>query len=229
MLEIVEQSSADKDALDRFVFVSDAVFAIAITLLALELRVREMPIDQVAAQMPRELEAMTPKFISFILSFLIIGSYWAAHHRDFQYIKRYDQRLIWIILLLLMFVAFLPFPTAMLGNYPAQQFTVTLYAGCLALMGFVRAWLWWYASRNYRLIDRELDPRRIARLNRRGLIVPLIFLLSIVFAIFNPLVAMWSWTRRRDVRTAVMNGCFDAPRSPCYNRATSTPVVQPTD
>jgi uncharacterized membrane protein len=105
--------------------------------------------------------------------------------------KLYYQRLIWINLVLLMFVAFLPFPTAMLGNYPAQQYTVTLYAGCLALMGFIRAWLWWYASRNYRLIDKELDSRKIARLNRRGLIVPLIFLLSIVVAMFNPLVAMW--------------------------------------
>jgi len=107
--------------------------------------------------------------------------------------KLYYQRLIWINLVLLMFVAFLPFPTAMLGNYPAQQYTVTLYAGCLALMGFIRAWLWWYASRNYRLIDKELDLRKIARLNRRGLIVLLIFLLSIVVAMFNPLVAMWSW------------------------------------
>lgn len=193
MSENTEQFAETKQALDRIIFFSDAVFAIAITLLALELRVPEMPIDQVATEMPRQLAAMTPKFISFILSFLIIGSYWAAHHRDFQYIKRNDQRLIWINLLLLMFVAFLPFPTAMLGSYPAQQYTVTLYAACLALMGFVRALLWWYASRNYRLIDKELDPSRITRLNRRGLIVPLIFLLSIIAAIFNPMIAMWSW------------------------------------
>jgi uncharacterized membrane protein len=187
------QSADNKQALERIVFFSDAVFAIAITLLALELHVPEIPIDQVAAQMPQQLAAMTPKFLSFVLSFLIIGSYWVSHHRDFLHIRRYDQRLIWINLLLLMFVAFLPFPTAMLGNYPAQQFTVTLYAACLALMGFVRAWLWWYASRNYRLIDRDLDPRTIARLNRRGLLVPTIFLISVILAVFNPLIAQWSW------------------------------------
>ncbi len=187
------QSADSKQGLDRIVFFSDAVFAIAITLLALELHVPEMPIEDVAAQMPHQLVAMAPKIVSFMLSFLIIGSYWVAHHRDFQHIRRFDRRLIWINLLLLMFVAFLPFPTAMLGSYPAQQFTVTLYAGCLALMGFVRAWLWWYASRNYRLIDRELDSHAIARLNRRGLIAPLIFLFSILVAVFNPLVAMWCW------------------------------------
>jgi hypothetical protein len=81
----------------------------------------------------------------------------------------------------------------MLGNYPAQQYTVTLYAGCLALLGIVRAGLWWYASRNHRLVDPQLDAHTINRMNQRGLVVPLIFLLSIVVAAFNPLVAMWSW------------------------------------
>ena len=136
---------------------------------------------------------MMPKFVSFILSFVIIGSYWRAHHRDFLYIQRWDTRLIWINLLLLMFVAFLPFPTAMLGNYPAEPYTVTFYAGTLALMGSVRALLWWYASHHHRLIDCALDPRLIAGLNQRGLVAPVIFLLSIIVAMFNPLVAMWMW------------------------------------
>ena len=89
-------SDDNKLALDRIIFFSDAVFAIAITLLALELHVPDMPTSQVAVEMPQRLAEMTPKFISFLLSFLIIGSYWVAHHRDFQYIKRFDRRLIWI-------------------------------------------------------------------------------------------------------------------------------------
>ena len=187
------ESPETKLALDRIIFFSDAVFAIAITLLALELRVPDMPTSQVAVEMPQRLAGMMPKFVSFILSFVIIGSYWRAHHRDFLYIQRWDTRLIWINLMLLMFVAFLPFPTAMLGNYPAAQSTVTFYAGTLAFLGFTRTLLWWYASRNHRLIDRTLDPRFIARLNQRGLIAPVIFLLSIIVAVFNPLIAMWMW------------------------------------
>jgi uncharacterized membrane protein len=186
-------SDDNKLALDRIIFFSDAVFAIAITLLALELRVPEMAMSQVAAEMPQRLAEMTPKFISFLLSFLIIGSYWVAHHRDFQYIKRFDRRLIWINLLLLMLVAFLPFPTAMLGNYPAQQITVTFYAASLALVGLVKALLWWYASHQRRLIDDQLDAQRITLLTQRGFFAPAIFLLSIIVAMFNPLVAMWSW------------------------------------
>ena len=188
-----KQSPETKLALDRIIFFSDAVFAIAITLMALELRVPEMPLSQVATEMPHRLVEMTPKFFTYILTFLIIGSYWVTHHRDFQYINRFDRRLIWINLLLLMLVAFLPFPNAMIGNYPAQQITVTFYAGSLALVGLAKALLWWYAAHNYRLIDRNLDPRVIRRLNQRGLVAPTIFLLSIVIAMFNPTLAMWSW------------------------------------
>lgn len=193
MIESIEQSSITKLALDRIIFFSDAVFAIAITLMAIDLRVPEMPISQAATYLPQQVLEMTPKFISYMLTFLIIGSYWVAHHRDFQYIKRYDRRLIWINLLLLMFVAFLPFPNSMLGSYPAQQFTVMFYAGSLAAIGLVKALLWWYASKDFRLIDKSLDPRRVALITRRSLIAPLVFLFSIVVAIFNPFVAMWSW------------------------------------
>lgn len=186
-------SPTTKLALDRIIFFSDAVFAIAITLLALELRVPEMPMSAVASQMPQHLAELTPKFVSFVLSFLIIGSYWVTHHRDFQYIVKFDRRLIWINLMLLMCVAFLPFPTALLGSYPAQQITVTFYAASLAAVGFVKALLWWYAASHHRLIDRALDPHRIMLITRRSIIAPLVFLFSIVIAAFNPLVAMWSW------------------------------------
>ncbi len=183
----------ERIGLERIIFFSDAVFAIAITLLALELRVPDIPLNEAAVQLPQRLIEMTPKFISNLLSFLIIGSYWITHHRDFQFIERYDRRLIWINLLLLMCVAFLPFPTALLGNFPAQQFTVTFYAATLAATGFVKALLWWYASRRHRLITVALEPHRIALITRRSLITPLVFSLSILVAVFNPLVAMWSW------------------------------------
>ena len=193
MIHDIDRTPEGRMAFERLIFFSDAVFAIAITLMALDLRPPEMPLDQVPAQLASRLIAMTPRFISYVLTFLIVGSYWIAHHRDFQYIKRYDRRLIWINLLLLMCVAFLPFPTALLGNYPAQQITVTFYALSLAAVGLVKAGLWWYASHHYRLVSRSLDPGRLSAITRRSLIAPLVFLFSTVVAAFNPLLAMWSW------------------------------------
>jgi uncharacterized membrane protein len=180
-------------ALDRIIFFSDAVFAIAIMLQALELRVPEMPSAQVATEMPRQLAEMTSKFIGFVLSFAVIGIYWLAHHHDFQYIKRWDRRLILINLLLLMFVAFLPFPTALLGTYPARQITVSFYAGSVAALGMVRWLMWQYAARSHRLVDKNLDEKFIAQVARRALISPAIFALSIGIAFFNPMLAMLSW------------------------------------
>jgi uncharacterized membrane protein len=190
---VPELSPEKKLAFDRIIFFSDAVFAIAITLLALELRVPEMPSTQVATEMLRQLGHMTPKFIGFVLSFTVIGIFWHAHHQDFQYIKCWDRRLILINFLLLLFVAFLPFPTALLDTYPAQQITVSFYSGTVAALGMARWLMWQYATRGHRLVDQNLDEQFIARITRRTLITPTIFLLSIGIAFFNPTLAMLSW------------------------------------
>jgi uncharacterized membrane protein len=188
-----ELSPENKFALERLIFFSDAVFAIAITLLALELRVPVMPQAQVASEMLSALMNMDAKFISFILSFVVIGVYWGAHHFDFQYIKRFDRGLLWLNLLVLFGVIFLPFPTAMIGSYPGQQITVSLYAASVAGLGLVRWAMWIYAARHHRLVDADLDPKFISRLMRRALIVPVVFILSIGIAAFNPALAMYSW------------------------------------
>jgi uncharacterized membrane protein len=194
MANVSEVLAEEKLGLERIIFFSDAVFAIAITLLALELRVPDLPVDRVAAEMPGRLLEMWPKFLSYVLTFLIVGVYWVAHHRDFQYIKRHNPPLIWINLLLLMSVAFLPFPSALLGTYPGQQITVTFYAVCLATVGFLKALMWWYASNCQRLVDSSLDPRESAHILRRSLVAPLVFLVSILIALFNPTLAMFSWS-----------------------------------
>lgn len=73
---------------------------------------------------------------------------------------------------------FLPFPTALLGQYPAQQSSVVIYGGTLVLTGLVLQLPWWYATSSYRLVDKEIDPRLVQRATRRNLMVPLIYLLA---------------------------------------------------
>ncbi len=90
--------------IERTVFFSDAVFAIAITLLALELEVPQMSENLAASELPSALLELWPKVFSFVLSFWIIGFYWLAHHRIFHYIRLYDRRLLLINLLFLMWI-----------------------------------------------------------------------------------------------------------------------------
>ncbi len=80
---------------------------------------------------------------------------------------------------------FLPFPTALLGQYPEQQVSVIIYAGTLVITGLVLQTLWWYATRHYRLVDRNIDPRLVQRATRRNLTAPLVYLLAIGISVFS--------------------------------------------
>src|SRR5215210_2931111 len=91
--------------IERTVFFSDAAFAIAITLLALEIRLPNVADDPTALQ--EALIGLWPKFFSYLISFWFVGNYWVAHHRVFHYIRAYDRRLLLINLLFLMWIVLL--------------------------------------------------------------------------------------------------------------------------
>src|SRR5215471_8097703 len=161
---------------------SDGVFAVAITLLVLNLQVPQ--ITAISELVPRLVE-LWPKLLSYVLSFVLVGIYWVAHHNTFHYIKRSDRNLLWLNILLLLCIVFIPFPTALLGQYPQQQVSIIIYAGTLVSTGLVLQMLWWYATSGYRLVDRDIDPRLVQRATRRNLTAPLIYLLAIGISLFS--------------------------------------------
>ncbi len=161
---------------------SDGVFAVAITLLVLNLQVPQLV---AGSELVSRLGALWPKLLSYALSFVLVGIYWVAHHNTFHYIKRSDRNLLWLNILLLMCMVFLPFPTALLGQYPEQRVAIIIYAGTLVITGLVLQALWWYATSGYRLVDRTIDPRLVQRATRRNLTAPLIYLLAIGISVFS--------------------------------------------
>jgi len=163
----------------RLVAFSDGVFAVAITLLVLNLQIPQLASSVASRELLPKLVALWPKLLSYIMSFVIVGIYWVAHHNTFHYIKSSDRNLLWLNILLLMCIVFLPFPTALLGQYPEQRVSIISYAGTLVITGLVLQSLWWYATSGYRLVDREIDPRLVQRATRRNLMAPLLYLLAI--------------------------------------------------
>jgi uncharacterized membrane protein len=137
---------------ERIVFFSDAVFAIAITLLALEIKPPETAPAAGAWQHLLSLLDLWPKMLSFVISFLVIGALWTAHHRIFSFIQRYDRRLIWLNLLFLLCIAFMPVPTALLGNTGDDLVSVCVYAGVLAMTGVAQWAIWHHATWRRRLV-----------------------------------------------------------------------------
>jgi uncharacterized membrane protein len=183
----------DHLGLERMVFFSDAVIAIAMTLLVLEIKVPQVEAGFSGVELTRQVLALWPKALGYLTSFWVIAFYWLSHHRTFSYIREYDAGLLRINILVLFFIAFVPFPTALLFEYPARWISVVLYAGTLAAIGLSMLWLWRHATRGHRLVEPSLSPALIRSLYYRLLITPVVFLVSILVAFFNPSLAMNCW------------------------------------
>jgi uncharacterized membrane protein len=190
MVEATESRPQAGRELDRIVFFSDAVFAIAITILVLDIRV---PDGLSPSALPAQVLALGPKYLSYAISFLVLAVYWQAHHRVFRPIRRYDGTLVWLNFLFLMAVAFLPFPTSLLGEYGGQRISVAVYAVNAAAASLLLSAISWYAIRGHRLVAEDFDEEEAKLRWLQGLAVPVVFLASIVVSFFSPMAAMYSW------------------------------------
>lgn len=169
---------------NRLVGFSDGVFAIAITVLVLNI--------DVPTAAPNTVLTEWPDVLSYVISFLVIGNYWISHHRMFQWIDRQDGRLLWFNLLFLLCIAFVPFPTSLLGD-GITTVTVSFYAATLAVTGALSAGEWWYATRVGGLVQSAVAPRQAYDRTIRMLGPSAVFALSIPIAVLDPVWAMYSW------------------------------------
>ena len=174
----------------RILALSDGVFAIAITLLILEIAVPAITRD---ADLPKALLGLWPRYLAYVLSFVVIARFWVTHHLAFQLIGRYDAVLVWLNLLLLMTVSFLPFPTAVLGEHNGSPAAAVLYVVAVAIAGTASAAYWWYASGRGRLLRPDVRRAQVRALRARGLSGPAFFALTLPVAAFAPYAAEALW------------------------------------
>ncbi len=190
--QLTADEQQDSLGFERIVFFSDAVMAIAITLMALEIRLPELEPNLVSAQVGDALLGLVPHIFVYMLSFMVIGMYWLLHHRLFRLIVRYSGGLIWFNLIFLMFAAFVPVATNALGTYPDQPLVIIMYAVSLALMGISELALWLYAWSQQMV--KDTIPRSVSLyIAVRMLVPPLVFLLSIPVALTYTQYAELSW------------------------------------
>ncbi len=168
---------------------SDGVFAIAATLLVLEIGVHTVG----GAQLGHELRRIWPSYLAYVTSFITIGIIWINHHHNMRAIERADRTFLFINLLLLLDVAFIPFPTKLVAEYlrgSGEGAAVVAYAATLLLMAVLYTLWWRYARTGRRLIAptvSEGDLRAIDRGFAPGL--PL-YAVVFVLAFFSPLAAV---------------------------------------
>jgi uncharacterized membrane protein len=164
---------------ERLLFFSDAVFAIAITLLIIDVRLPDLPPGATDAQLREALGELIPKVFAYVLSFATIGLYWLAHWRRFRYIARVNERLVAFNLVLLGFVAFIPFPTALMGDQGDHPIAVVIYALSLSAAGLIGPLTWLYAWRAGLAVP-GISPRFAQLSASRGFSVPIVLLGSLL-------------------------------------------------
>jgi uncharacterized membrane protein len=178
---------------ERFAFFSDAVYAIALTLLVVGIAVPTVGDVRDAGEMWDTLLDLKHEFISFFVGFAVIGRYWLAHHRFVAVLSAIDAQLMTVNLVYLAFIAFLPFPTALVGRYEQNLVSFGFYALTLAVVSFLETLSFVVAARR-RLIPFSV-PRDVARFGLVASMLPVVvFLLSIPLAMAtNSTVGLLSW------------------------------------
>jgi uncharacterized membrane protein len=179
----------DDGVLGRLRALTDAVFAIAITILIIGVVVPEgttnFNLDSVLA-------SLWPNYQGFLISFFVIGLYWISHVRQFRYIRKYGSGLLWLNLLFLLFIVIIPFTTNLVTKY-GNKTTVIMYAANISCAGYMSTILWLYAVRSYQLAGKRLGSMFIRRGYIINLIAPIIFTLSIGVAFINDDLATYIW------------------------------------
>jgi uncharacterized membrane protein len=178
---------------ERMMSFNDGIFAIAITLLVLDLAIPEISSRQIDLLLLPSLVEIYPKMIGFSLSFFIISIYWLSYHRIFSFIRDIDQRLILLNIFFLFFIVFMPFPTLLLGLYGAHASVVIFYAAVIATNSFFLYLIWHHVVHQDDLLSQPLEADFIEYISVRNLINVCVFLASIGIALVNPLLAMFSW------------------------------------
>jgi uncharacterized membrane protein len=170
---------------------SDGVFAIAITLLIIEIGVPHVTVTE---SLSEKLVHLWPSYLGYATSFLVIGTVWANHHNRFRLIVRSDHVMLFLNVLFLMCVAFIPFPTALLAEYIREEehrtTAVAVYSGTLAVTAVFFTLLWLYAAGNYRLVDRSVDRSLLRAMTRRFVFGMLLYVLAFALAFISPAASL---------------------------------------
>ena len=161
---------------------SDGVFAIIITLLVLEIHVPQIQGNDVSASLGHSLILMAPKFLTYVLSFMLVCIWWVAHHYLFHVLKKSDRGLLWLNNLFLLWLAFIPFPTALMGDFPGERIAVMGYGIVTTLAGVSFTFMRYYAFYLAKLVDDRIDARLLRSAMLKSALNPVLHAIAVLLA-----------------------------------------------
>ncbi|MGH9026917.1 MAG: TMEM175 family protein [Acidimicrobiia bacterium] len=186
------------DEFSRVVTFTDGVFAIAMTLLVVQIEIPKVDPSDLGSAVSDQ----TPLIVSFFLSFIVIGYYWMAHHRFFALLTHVEPGLMLINLIYLSAIAFLPFPTGLVGSYESKPLAVVIYAGALGAASFLEVAMMTRA-RHISALKKNPTPEAFRFAVFTSLAPVVIFALSIPIAFYSTTLALLFWIVNMPVQWAL--------------------------
>jgi uncharacterized membrane protein len=177
----------------RIEALTDGIFGTVMTVLVLSLTVPVITSHSITienTELISSFSGLLPDVLSYILSFAILGAFWIRHHMMFYFVVKVDRILLWLNILFLLTIGFIPFSTALIGRYPNLQLSLIIYGTNLIATSVTSIFLWSYAQKRKLLSSDRLDEEIMTRVNRRMAAGPLSYAVGILVSFIYPVLTL---------------------------------------
>jgi uncharacterized membrane protein len=178
---------------EHVVSFGDAIFAFAITLMTLSIDIPDLPPNLTESQLLSKLYDTYPQVESYIISFAVIAMFWVSYHQVFNFIKESHISMVYLNLLFLLLVTFLSITTSLVINYGSYQTPYVIYSIVVIMTSSLLALIWWHATKDYRLVDKNIHPLFVRGVMVNLLLTPCVFAISILVSFFDLNIAQYFW------------------------------------
>jgi uncharacterized membrane protein len=179
--------------LEYVISFSDAVFAFAITFMALTIDIPELTPSLTQSQLTQKLIDMYPQVESYFLSFFVIAIFWLSYHHVFNHIKDSHISMVYLNLLFLFLITLLSISTSLVITFNSYQISYLIYSSVVIVASLLLVIIWRYATSKFKLVDDNLNPLFIKGVLIHLLIIPLVFFVSMLISFINLDTAQYFW------------------------------------
>ncbi|MDQ3909434.1 MAG: TMEM175 family protein [Thermoproteota archaeon] len=178
---------------EHVVSFGDAIFAFAITFMTLAIDIPDLPPNLTESELLSRLYELYPQVESYIISFAVIAIFWISYHQVFNFIKESHISMVYLNLLFLLLITFLSITTSLVINYGSYQTPYVIFCVVVIMTSSLLALIWWYATKDYRFVDKDIHPFLVRGIMVNFLLIPFVFAISILVSFFNLDIAQYLW------------------------------------
>jgi uncharacterized membrane protein len=161
--------------------------------MTLSIDIPDLPPNLTESQLLSRLYDMYPQVESYIISFAVIAMFWISYHQVFNFIRESHISMVYLNLLFLLLITFLSITTSLVINYGSYQIPYVIYSVLVIMTSSLLALIWWHATKDYRLVDKNIHPLFVRGVMANLLLIPFVFAISILVSFFDIDIAQYLW------------------------------------